>query len=161
MPCRWCFEYRSFLQKCSPWHKSDVFYVVFRCRLFSSRFSWPFEDSTLRILFTSDFHWQSNNFYGLISKLMLLLIKEEMHHSNVPLLLEERKIFYYARFIYWCDVMLNWSWGRRLYMPQKHKIYVFLQFFENFRWKKISTGSEWIQSEAATITSDLYLLRTS
>ena len=109
MPFRWCFEYRTFPQKCSPWHKSDVFYAVFSCRFFSSRFSWPFKDSTLRILFTSDFHWQSNNFYGLISKLMLLLIKEEMHHSKVPLLLEKRKFFYYARFIYWCDVMLNWS----------------------------------------------------
>ena len=32
-------------------------------------------------LYKSDFHWQSNGF--LISKLMVLLIKEELHRSNV------------------------------------------------------------------------------
>ena len=35
-------------------------------------------------LYKFDFHWQSNAF--LISKLMVLLIKEELHRSNVELL---------------------------------------------------------------------------
>ena len=35
-------------------------------------------------LYKFDFHWQSNAF--LISKLMVLLINEELHRSNVQLL---------------------------------------------------------------------------
>ena len=40
------------------------------------------------------------HFYGLISKLMVFLIKEEMHRSNVQLLKESEKNTYYAGFIY-------------------------------------------------------------
>ena len=53
----------------------------------------------------------------------------------------------------------------RLYMPQKHEIYVFLQFLESFRGKMYKNIfyrkwiEEWIQSETARITSD-YALRT-
>ena len=37
-------------------------------------------------LYKSDFHCKEIHFYGLISKLVVLLIREEMHRGNVPLL---------------------------------------------------------------------------
>ena len=44
------------------------------------------------------------HFNGLISYLMVLLIKEEMHCSNVQLLYEKGKKSYYAKFTYERDV---------------------------------------------------------
>ena len=63
---------------------------------FSSRFSRPFKDfqdfndfqdakkscSCISLIFTG----KAMHFYGLISKLVVLLIREEMHRSNVQLL---------------------------------------------------------------------------
>ena len=37
-------------------------------------------------LYKSDFHCKAMHFYGLISELVVLLIREEMHRSNVQLL---------------------------------------------------------------------------
>ena len=65
----------------------------FTCRFFSSRFSWPFKEfqdsmptekscSCTGLIFTG----KAMHFYGFISKLVVLLIKEEMHRSNVQLL---------------------------------------------------------------------------
>ena len=42
-------------------------------------------------LYKSDFHWQSNAFLCVIYKLMVFLIKEKMHRSNVQLLKETEK----------------------------------------------------------------------
>ena len=36
-------------------------------------------------LYKSDFHCKAMHFYGLISELAVLLIREEMHRSNVQL----------------------------------------------------------------------------
>ena len=65
---------------------------VFSCRFFSSRFCWTFKNfkrlnaknhcSCTSLIFTG----KAMHFYGLISKLMVLLIKEETHRSNVQLL---------------------------------------------------------------------------
>ena len=82
-------------KNCSPykWQKTDVFYAGFSCRFFSGRFSWPFlkrlnaknHCSCINLIFTGRaMHFY--DFYGLISKLMVLLIKGEMHCSNVQLL---------------------------------------------------------------------------
>ena len=57
---------------------------------FSSRFSRPFKDfqdakkscSCISLIFTG----KAMHFYGLISKLVVLHISEEMHRSNVELL---------------------------------------------------------------------------
>ena len=74
---RWCFEYCAFLQKIFFMTKIEVFQRVFSCRFFSSRFSW--------LLKTSRLTGKAMHFYGLISRLVVLLIKEEMHRSNVQL----------------------------------------------------------------------------
>ena len=78
---------------------------------FSSRFSRPFKDfqgfkdfqdakkscSCISLIFTG----KAMHFYGLISKLAVLLIKEEIHRSNVQLLEDKsEKKNYHARFIY-------------------------------------------------------------
>ena len=64
---------------------------IFTCRFFSSRFSWPLKTfktqrqkscSCISLIFTG----KAMHFYGLISKLVVLLIREEMHRSNVQLL---------------------------------------------------------------------------
>ena len=73
--------------------QTDVFYAGFSCRFFSGRFSRPFlkrlnaknHCSCINLIFTGRaMHFY--DFYGLISKLMVLLIKSEMHCSNVQLL---------------------------------------------------------------------------
>ena len=52
--------------------------------------------SCIRLIFIG----KAMHFYVLISQLMALLIKEEMHRSNVQLLKKSEKIFYYSRFLY-------------------------------------------------------------
>ena len=67
-PFRWCFEYRTSLQKIFSMTKIGRFLRgFFTCRFFSSGFSRPFkdfQDSTPKVMFLykSDFHWQSNAF---------------------------------------------------------------------------------------------------
>ena len=64
----------------------------FTCRFFSSGFSWPlkdFQDPTPKShvpLSSLIFTGKAMHFYGLISKLVVLLIREEMHRSNGQLL---------------------------------------------------------------------------
>ena len=78
---------------------------VFSCRFFSSRFSWPFK-KTLKtqrqqslFLYKTDFHWQNNAFLWVICKLMVFLIKEEMHRRMFSSLRKAKKK-YFARFLY-------------------------------------------------------------
>ena len=59
---------------------------VFTCRFFSRRFSWPFKDFHDSTPKSHVFSGKAMHFYGLISKLVVLHIREEMHRSNVQLL---------------------------------------------------------------------------
>ena len=75
---------------------------VFTCRFFSSRFSWPFKDfqdsTPKRSLISTG---KAMHFYGLISKHVVLHIREEMHRSNFQLVSDKKwKKIYPARFIY-------------------------------------------------------------
>ena len=76
------------------------------------------------------------HFYGLISKLMVLLIKEEMYRSNV----QPRKKFL-LREVYLLARCLMLNLSRRhvlisIYATRTWNLCVFfLQFLEYFRWK--------------------------
>ena len=68
--------------------KNRTFFTrVFSCRFFSSRFSWPLKTfmtqrqkscSCIGLIFSG----KAMHFYGLISKLVILLSREEIHRSN-------------------------------------------------------------------------------
>ena len=88
---RRCFEYRTFQKKKVIHDKNRTFSTrVFSCRFFSSRFSFKdLNDSTSKItvpVADLNFTGKAMHFNGLISTLMVLLIKEEMHRRNVQLL---------------------------------------------------------------------------
>ena len=80
---------------------------VFSCRFFSSRFSWPLKTfmtqrqkscSCIGLIFSG----KAMHFYGLISKLVILLSREEIHRSNqcsAALRQKAKKKIYRARFI--------------------------------------------------------------
>ena len=89
------------------------------------------------------------HFYGLVSKLMFLLIKEEMHRGNVLLLQDKgKKILLREVYLSARCLMLNWL--------QRHafiNLWVFFwKFFESFlekKYKKYSTGNEeWIELDS-------------
>ena len=140
----------------------------FSCRFFRSRFSWPFKDfsrlnakkscSCISRIFTG----RAMRFCSLISKLVVLLIKGEMHRSNVQLLLKAKKQFTTGGLF--ISAMFHVKLIRRhaFIYATTHEIYgIFLLSFESFCgefYKKYSTGNEeWIEFETATITSDYVL----
>ena len=77
---------------------------VFTCRFFSSRFSWPFKDfqdstpfSCISLIFTG----KAMHFYGLISKLVVLHIREKCIVAMFSCFkTKNEKKIYHARFIY-------------------------------------------------------------
>ena len=101
------------------------------------------------------------HFYGLLSRLVVLLIRDEMHRSNVQLLKttsEKKKITSQGLFISAMSHVKLIA-ETSVYICHKNmKSMGFLQFFESFRGKiytKYSIGNEeWIEFETATITSD-------
>ena len=129
-----------FPTKNAPRDKNWTFSMrVFSGRFFSSRFSWPFKDFkelTQKSLFPykSDFYWQSNVFLWVISKLMVFLIKEEMHRSNVQLLKESEKKLLRKVYLLAPCLMLNWS---RRYATKTWNLWVFFTVFREFSRKNI------------------------
>ena len=78
------------------------------------------------------------HFYGLISKLVALLIKEEMHRNNIFSCFKtksEKQNTTLGLFISaMCHVKLDRG-DTRLYMPQKHEISGFFTVFRKFSRK--------------------------
>ena len=98
---------------------------VSTCRFFSSRFSWPLKTfnterqkscSCVSLIFTG----RTMQFYGLISKLVVLL-REEIHRSNVQLLENKKRKKKLPREVYSLApcLMLNWSPRHAFIYPTK------------------------------------------
>ena len=89
---RLCFEYHTFLQKVFSMTKTGRFLRgFFTCRFSAVGFLCPLKSfktqrqkscSRISLIFIG----KAMHFYGLISRLVVLLIKGEMHRSNVQLL---------------------------------------------------------------------------
>ena len=119
--------------------KTGHFLRGFTGRVFSSRFSWPFkdfQDSTPKEscpCISRIFTGKAMHFNGLISKLVVLLIKEEMHRSYCSAALRlngEKKITTRGLFI---NAMshVNLMTETRVYIC--HKNMKSMGFFTTFR----------------------------
>ena len=114
-------------------------------------------------LYKTDFHWQNNALLWVISKLMVFLIKEEMHRRMFSSLRKaKKKILREVSLLARC-LMLNWS-QRYTFMHATKTCNLsvfFLRFLESFPgkiYKKYSIGNEvWLESQTGTITSDYVL----
>ena len=90
-PFRWCFKWCSLLQTRFSMANIGRFLRRFsNYRFFGSRFSWlckDFQDSTPKITVTAYvWYFQGHAFLWFDFQFMVLLIKEEMHQSDVGLL---------------------------------------------------------------------------
>ena len=114
-------------------------------------------------LYKTDFHWQNNAFLWVICKLMVFLIKEEMHWRMFSSLRKARKKNTSRGFF--ISTLPHVKLIAEIHVYARHKnmqsMGIFLQFLESFPgkiYKKYSIGNEvWLESQTGTITSDYVL----
>ena len=127
--------------------KNRTFFTrVFSCRFFSSRFSWPLKTfmtqrqkscSCIGLIFSG----KAMHFYGLISKLVILLSREEIHRSNqCSAALRQKAKKNLPREVYLLARCFMLNWSRRhafMYAIKTWNLWVFFTVFRKFSRKNL------------------------